>query len=1011
MTLKGHAVPRPRRVRALSSLITACVLAAGSAGLATALAAEPAHAASSPTTPIWSTQLDFDNGGAAWSESYFASLAAKGLTTAELNMPWGTIEPSAGTFSFTIWDQELANAAAAGIQLIPVFWSSGWGGSPAPWITDLEKTSSGAAGQAPDWWNSTEQSQYFTYVEDTVQNSLAQPAGYGGAILDYGFLDAQWDVNGSGGGYTTDDVAEFQNVYLPDTYGTIATFNSDEGTSYTSFSQVPAEASGQSLFGVFQAFRAWSVEQTYGALTAAVRNITANTPLYYYYGGGFGNATNYANNPDTFYKLAKKYNVTVIADSASNTGMTLAMASLARAYGVKMAEEWTAPSSDSELAAYAVQWLDSYGMTFPQAGGEDFFIHDGTTKDTVGFPIYTSWLPTLKSLSGTYPQQPAALYIDVSQGYGNTAGGSLNNVESEAASIWNSFQSGLAIVTSQEVANGAVNLSSFKGVLPLNGVDANLTTYKNGGGALLTSPAQLTQYAKAYAEVDASSIGNVQTVPVVSADHTSASLTLANITTGTAYNAPIAVNPAGLGLNSGSYHLVNSAGTAVPQTVQASGLICASAALAAASLAEWTVKAGPVPAGTASSGCPTSDTGATSVTATAGQPGGGLDFLNVGSTNHGADGNLTQITQGGQTAYETWTSAQSGVTPANVYLRLAPMSAVEAASDISVQVTYWATAGQGFTVQYSTPTNSYQNGPSVTSPGTGTWATATVQLTGAQLDELENGGADLRLAVTDAAVPLIVRSVTMSTAGSSGGPVLAATPSSLSFGNVNTGSNSSAQTVTITNSGTAAATVSGVTATTGFTETNTCGAGIAAGASCTANVTFSPTAAQAYNGSLTVSSNATDSTLTVPLTGTGTNANSNLALKRPITASSVQQTYVAANANDGNTGSYWESTNGTWPSTLTVDLGSAQTLGDTVIDLPPPSAWQTRTQTLAVLGSNDGSTWTTVVASATYTWNPSTGNTVTINFPSGTAYRYVRLNFTANSVQNGAQVSEWQIFG
>ena len=391
--------------RRTTGALLAGALALGGLSTSAALTAAPAHAASAPATPIWSTQLDFDNGGAAWSEPYFAALAAKGLTTAELNMPWGTIEPSAGTFSFTIWDQELANAAAAGIQLIPVFWQSGWDGSPAPWITDLEKTSTGAAGVAPDWWNTTEQAQYFTYVENTIQNSIAQPGGYGGAVLDYGFLDAQWDISGSGGGYAGGDITEFQNVYLPNTFGTIAAFNAAEGTSYTSFNQVPAQASGQPLFGVFQAFRAWSVEQTYGALTAAVRKITANTPLYYYYGGSYGNVTNYANNPDSFFKLAKQYNVTVIADSASNTGMTLAMTSLGRAYGVKVAEEWTAPNSDSELAAYAVQWLDSYGMTFPQAGGEDFFIHDGTSKDTVGYPIYTSWLPTLKSLSGTYPQQ------------------------------------------------------------------------------------------------------------------------------------------------------------------------------------------------------------------------------------------------------------------------------------------------------------------------------------------------------------------------------------------------------------------------------------------------------------------------------------------------------------------------------------------------------------------------------------------------------------------------------
>jgi hypothetical protein len=80
-------------------------------------------------------------------------------------------------------------------------------------------------------------------------------------------------------------------------------------------------------------------------------------------------------------------------------------------------------------------------------------------------------------------------------------------------------------------------------------------------------------------------------------------------------------------------------------------------------------------------------------------------------------------------------------------------------------VTYWAAAGQGFQVQYDAPGNPYQNGPTVTSPGTGTWATATVQITGAQLSEAQNLGADLRLAVTDPAQPFVVRSVTISTTG------------------------------------------------------------------------------------------------------------------------------------------------------------------------------------------------------------------------------------------------------
>ena len=1018
MNLKGNAAAlwrpggRTRWLAPLVALVVAVALLGGFRASAAAAAARP-QATASGSTPIWSTQLDFDNNGTAWSEPYFAGLAAKGLTTAELDMPWGTIEPQAGTFTFTEFDQELANASAAGIQLIPIFWQSGWGGSPAPWITDFEAGSGGAQGQAPAWWDPTEQSEYFTYVTDTVANAAGLP-GYGGAILDYGYLDAQWDLNGAGGGWAADDISEFQNTYLPQTYGTVAAFNTANGTSYSAFSQVPAAAPGQALSGVFQAFRAWSVKQTYGQLTADVRAVTAGTPLYYYYGGGFGNATNYANNPDTFFQLAKQYNVAIIDDSAGSQGLTLTFASLARAYGVRLAQEWTAPSDNSQLAAQAVQWISNYAMGLPEGAGEDFFIHDGTEKDTVGYPIYTSWLPTLKSLSGTYPQQPAAVYVDFSQGYGNTSGGGLNNAQNEIGNLWLNYQAGFSVVTSQEVADGAVSLSQFKAVLPLNGVDANLTSYQSGGGTLLTQPEQLTQYTTAYAQLDSPGVGVLQTVPAVAANGTSASITLADISSGTAYDYPIAFSPAGLGLNPGAYYLVDAAtGAAVPQTQQAGGLLCASADIGAATLAQWTVVAGTPPAGTASASCPVSGTGADSVTATAGQVGGGLQFLGTGQTNPGADGNLTQITQGGEPAVETWTTAQSGSGDANVYLQLDPLSAVEAAADVTVQVTYWATAGQGFVVQYDTPGNAYQNGPSVSSPGTGSWATATVQLTGAQFEEAQNGGADLRLNVTDAAAPLIVQNVTMSVTGSAS-PTLTASPSSVSFGSQADGSTSAAHTVTISNTGTATASISSLAAAAPFAETSGCGATLAAGASCTASVSFTPSATGAAAGALTVASNAADSPLTVALTGTGTSSGSgpvDLALNQPITASSTTSGYPAGNADDGSSSSYWQGAGGSWPTTLTADLGVTDSISSLGIDLPPATDWSTRTQTLSVLGSNDDSSWTTLVGSATYTWNPATGNTVTIALPAGTADRYVELDFTGNSVQNAAQVSEFDVFG
>jgi hypothetical protein len=242
------------------------------------------------------------------------------------------------------------------------------------------------------------------------------------------------------------------------------------------------------------------------------------------------------------------------------------------------------------------------------------------------------------------------------------------------------------------------------------------------------------------------------------------------------------------------------------------------------------------------------------------------------------------------------------------------------------------------------------------------------------------------------------------------GTALTASPSSLSFGNENVGSTSSSQSVTVSNPGSSAVSMSSIGVTGPFGESNNCGTSLAAGASCTVGVTFAPTASGAATGTLSVNSSAPGSPLTVALTGTGTSSNTDLALNMPVTASSYTQVYAPSNAVDGNTSTYWEADNGVWPSTITVNLQSVQTLGSITIDLPPSSAWSTRTQTLSVLGSTNGTSFSTLVASATYTWNPSTSNTVTIPLPAGTSDQYVELSYTANSVQNGAQASEILIY-
>ena len=255
----------------------------------------------------------------------------------------------------------------------------------------------------------------------------------------------------------------------------------------------------------------------------------------------------------------------------------------------------------------------------------------------------------------------------------------------------------------------------------------------------------------------------------------------------------------------------------------------------------------------------------------------------------------------------------------------------------------------------------------------------------------------------------VTSTVSLTGTGTAPGPVLNATPASLSFAGTDVGSSSAAKAVTVTNSGTSPAAVSGVAVTGDFSQTNNCSS-VAAGSSCTVTVTFQPTASGTRTGTLTVTSNANNSPATVSLTGSGIGATTNLALGATMTASGSTQSYVPSNTNDGNTSTYWESTNNAFPQWLEADLGSAQTVGSITLDLPPSSSWATRTQTLSVQGSTDGSTWTTLVGSANYTFDPSTGNTVTISLPSAVSERYLRLNFTANTGWPAGQVSEFEIF-
>jgi hypothetical protein len=103
------------------------------------------------------------------------------------------------------------------------------------------------------------------------------------------------------------------------------------------------------------------------------------------------------------------------------------------------------------------------------------------------------------------------------------------------------------------------------------------------------------------------------------------------------------------------------------------------------------------------------------------------------------------------------------------------------------------------------------------------------------------------------------------------GPTFSPSPSNLTFGAQTVGTTSSPQTVTLTNNGTNAysLTIGSIVASGDFAQTNTCGTAVAAGGQCTITVTFTPLASGSRNGNVTVNDNASGTPHSITITGTG----------------------------------------------------------------------------------------------------------------------------------------------
>jgi hypothetical protein len=107
----------------------------------------------------------------------------------------------------------------------------------------------------------------------------------------------------------------------------------------------------------------------------------------------------------------------------------------------------------------------------------------------------------------------------------------------------------------------------------------------------------------------------------------------------------------------------------------------------------------------------------------------------------------------------------------------------------------------------------------------------------------------------------------------SASPSVSFSPVSLTFPGTAVGASAPAMNVVLTNSGGGALTITGITVTgtnsSSFTQTNTCGSTVNAGANCSIIVTFTPTTTGALTAAISVADNAAGSPQMVQLQGTG----------------------------------------------------------------------------------------------------------------------------------------------
>jgi len=237
------------------------------------------------------------------------------------------------------------------------------------------------------------------------------------------------------------------------------------------------------------------------------------------------------------------------------------------------------------------------------------------------------------------------------------------------------------------------------------------------------------------------------------------------------------------------------------------------------------------------------------------------------------------------------------------------------------------------------------------------------------------------------------------------------TPATLGFGNQTVNTTSTAQVLTLTNTGSSTMNISGITIVganpSDFAKTTTCGTTLAASAMCTISVTFTPASATSFGATVSVADDASGSPQTATLTGTGTAATPTVTLTPPtlsfgnqtVNTPSATQTVTLTNTSSTalsissvsiggtNTGDFSETNNcgstlaANTACTITVTFTPLSATGFTAtVSVADNAAGSPQTTSLS--GTGTAATTSTV----TLTPNPLVFPAVTVNnYTQGTA--------------------------